>query len=305
MNIPTRPDLTRTDFEITRVWNTFLRADHQLNAEQHLRRPLAARDVAAAAADSGSRTTRRRAHEAETDVDWTVVGNLSSVIGSTKVNTFRVSAVSEDVFFGNPNFNTNGHDQKILLPQLNYPELPGSAERARQPPPRRGLRRRQRRSPGSCPNKGGRSRPQVRHQLPVFVAAERGLRQHERRRSRSTAICRSTATTRAPIPERLSIRVPSAVGLPDEGALHRHVRAGQVEAEQQPDPQPRRALRPRDPADAQPGQPAVRQTIPTAIRWTSTTSRRASGSRGRPTRTGGRRSAAASASSTSGRRTRS
>src|SRR4029450_2241765 len=46
--------------------------------------------------------------------------NLSSVIGSTKLNTFRVSAVSEDVFFGNPNFNTNGHNQKILLPQLNY-----------------------------------------------------------------------------------------------------------------------------------------------------------------------------------------
>ena len=28
--------------------------------------------------------------------------------------------MSEDVFFGNPNFNSNGHDQKILLPQLNY-----------------------------------------------------------------------------------------------------------------------------------------------------------------------------------------
>ncbi len=58
-------------------------------------------------------------HEAETDVDWTVVGNLSSVIGSTKVNTFRVSAVSEDVFFGNPKFNA-GEAQDSLLPQLNY-----------------------------------------------------------------------------------------------------------------------------------------------------------------------------------------
>jgi hypothetical protein len=28
--------------------------------------------------------------------------------------------VSEDVFFGNPNFNTNGHNQKILLPLLDY-----------------------------------------------------------------------------------------------------------------------------------------------------------------------------------------
>ena len=59
-NIPTRPDLNRTDFEITRVWNTYLRGDHQINAEQHLGPPLAARDLAAAAADSGRRTTRRR-----------------------------------------------------------------------------------------------------------------------------------------------------------------------------------------------------------------------------------------------------
>ena len=30
--IPSRPDLERTDFEETRVWNTFARFDHQLNA---------------------------------------------------------------------------------------------------------------------------------------------------------------------------------------------------------------------------------------------------------------------------------
>ncbi len=42
------------------------------------------------------------------------------MIGSTRVNTFRVSAVKEDVFFGNPNFNSNGHDQRILLPTLNF-----------------------------------------------------------------------------------------------------------------------------------------------------------------------------------------
>jgi hypothetical protein len=118
-NIPTRPDLNRTDFESTRVWNTFIRGDHQINRAntwglRWLRetspQPLQIQDV--------NHTPSR--HEAETDIDWTVVGNLSSVIGSTKVNTFRVSAVKEDVFFGNPNFNTNGHDQKILLPQLNY-----------------------------------------------------------------------------------------------------------------------------------------------------------------------------------------
>jgi hypothetical protein len=117
-NVPTRPDLNRTDFERSRVWNTYLRADHQLNSAntwgvRWLRetspQPLQIQDT--------NHTPPR--HEAETDVDWTVVGNLSSVIGATKVNTFRVSAVSEDVFFGNPAFNS-GQDQKTLAPLLDY-----------------------------------------------------------------------------------------------------------------------------------------------------------------------------------------
>ena len=116
--IPTRPDLNRTDVEISRVWNTYLRADHQINTAntwglRWLRetspQPLQIQDT--------THTPSR--HEAETDVDWTVVGNLSSVIGSTRVNTFRVSAVSEDVFFGNPRFN-NGEPQDSLPPLLDY-----------------------------------------------------------------------------------------------------------------------------------------------------------------------------------------
>ena len=118
-NIPSRPDLARTDFEISRVWNTFLRADHQLTpSNTYGIRWLRETSPQPLQIQAENHTPPR--HEAETDVDWTVVGNLSSVIGSTRVNTFRVSAVSEDVFFGNPIFNTNGHDQKILLPQLNY-----------------------------------------------------------------------------------------------------------------------------------------------------------------------------------------
>ena len=118
-NVPSRPDLRRTDTEISRVWNTFLRADHQLNSSNTYGvRWLRETSPQPLQIQAENHTPSR--HEAETDVDWTVVGNLSSVIGSTRVNTFRVSAVSEDVFFGNPNFNTNGHNQKILLPQLNY-----------------------------------------------------------------------------------------------------------------------------------------------------------------------------------------
>src|SRR5262245_34791580 len=117
-NIPSRPDLARTDFEISRVWNTFLRADHQLTpSNTYGIRWLRETSPQPLQIQAENHTPPR--HEAETDVDWTIVGNLSSVIGSTRVNTFRVSAVSEDVFFGNPIFNTNGHDQKSLLPQLN------------------------------------------------------------------------------------------------------------------------------------------------------------------------------------------
>jgi hypothetical protein len=118
-NIPTRPDLARTDFESTKVWNYFVRADHQLNSSHTYGIRYLREDSPQPLQIQAENHTPSR-HEAETDTDWTFVGNLSSVIGSTRTNTFRVSAVHEDVFFGNPNFNGNGHNQKILLPQLNY-----------------------------------------------------------------------------------------------------------------------------------------------------------------------------------------
>jgi hypothetical protein len=118
-NIPTRPELNGTDFETTRVWNTFLRGDHQLNSANTWGvRWLRETSPQPRQIQAENHTPAR--YEAETDIDWTLVGNLSSVIGSRRVNTFRVSAVKEDVFFGNPNFNSNGHDQRILLPRLNY-----------------------------------------------------------------------------------------------------------------------------------------------------------------------------------------
>ena len=117
-NIPTRPDLNRTDVEISRVWNTYLRADHQINrANTWGVRWLRETSPQPLQIQATNHTPPR--HEAETDVDWSFVGNLTSVIGSTRVNTFRVSAVSEDVFFGNPLFN-DGAAQESLLPQLNY-----------------------------------------------------------------------------------------------------------------------------------------------------------------------------------------
>ncbi len=117
-NIPTRPDLNRTDVEISRVWNTYLRADHQINpANTYGVRWLRETSPQPLQIQATNHTPSR--HEAETDIDWTVVGNLTSVIGSTRVNTFRVSAVKEDVFFGNPRFNA-GEPQDSLPPLLDY-----------------------------------------------------------------------------------------------------------------------------------------------------------------------------------------
>jgi hypothetical protein len=117
-NIPTRPDLNRTDFEISRVWNTYLRGDHQINPS-HTWGVRWLRETSPQPLQIQATNHTPPRHEAETDVDWTVVGNLSSVLGATKVNTFRVSAVSEDVFFGNPPFN-NGEAQDTLMPQLTF-----------------------------------------------------------------------------------------------------------------------------------------------------------------------------------------
>ncbi len=117
-NIPTRPDLNRTDVEISRVWNTYLRADHQINSTNTWGvRWLRETSPQPLQIQATNHTPSR--HEAETDIDWTVVGNLTSVIGSTRVNTFRVSAVKEDVFFGNPRFN-DGEPQESLPPLLDY-----------------------------------------------------------------------------------------------------------------------------------------------------------------------------------------
>ena len=253
-NIPTRPDLARTDFESSRVWNTFLRADHQLTpSNTYGIRWLRETSPQPLQIQAENHTPSR--HEAETDVDWTVVGNLSSVIGSTRVNTFRVSAVKEDVFFGNPNFNTNGFDQKILLPQLNYLNFQDQ-QSAR-------ASRRLDVAYGAddvfawfLPEEGRRSRSQVRHELPVFVPAQSGLRQPERdlyhqqrpalQREQSADVSGTTDGSRA-----------QPAGLLHEGALHRHVRAGQMEVVQQPDRQSRRALRHRAPADAERRQSVV------------------------------------------------
>lgn len=117
-NIPSRPDLNRNDFQVTRNWNTFIRFDQQMNSNntwgvrwlrENSPKPVQLNEI----------WTRSRRAE-ETDVDQTFVGTLSSVVGSTKVNTFRMSYTSEVLHFANPGFLANGHDQVALPPTLVY-----------------------------------------------------------------------------------------------------------------------------------------------------------------------------------------
>jgi len=121
INIPTRPDLNRTDFGISRVWNTFVRFDNQINNNNTWGLRWL-RDSSPQPVQMNPTWTHARRAE-ETDVDQSAVGNLSSVIGNTKVNTFTVSYTSEVLHFANPAFLDNGFDQRSLLAQLDHPSF--------------------------------------------------------------------------------------------------------------------------------------------------------------------------------------
>src|SRR5438093_526519 len=119
INIPARPELNFTDFTHDNVWNYMVRMDHQINANN----TWAVRWLRESSPQTNqfpnTNWTRVRA-EQENDVDWTVVGTLSSVIANTRVNTFKLSYTHEDVFFGNPGYFDNGGDQATLAAQLNH-----------------------------------------------------------------------------------------------------------------------------------------------------------------------------------------
>ncbi len=116
LNINARPELNFTTFTHDNVWNWMARLDHQINANN----TWAVRWLRESSPQSNQFTatnlTKTRA-EAEDDVDWTIVGTLSSVIRHTKVNTIKVSYTHEDVFFGNPGY-FDDLDKWMQTPEL-------------------------------------------------------------------------------------------------------------------------------------------------------------------------------------------
>jgi Carboxypeptidase regulatory-like domain/TonB dependent receptor len=118
INVPARTEFNTTTTEQTRVWNTVIRFDNQINANNTWGvRWL--REESPQLNQIIGNVTLEAARE-EFDVDQTVVGTFNSVLGSTRFNTLRVAWTQEDVAFANPCFNTNGRIQANCQPTLDF-----------------------------------------------------------------------------------------------------------------------------------------------------------------------------------------
>ena len=121
MNVPARPDLNRTDYGIARNWNTFIRFDHQINAANTWGVRWLREDSPQPILMRPEWTHPRLS--AENDLDQTFVGTLSSVLGSTKVNTLRLSYTSEELYSGSPQWREAGYSQRSRPPTLVHPSF--------------------------------------------------------------------------------------------------------------------------------------------------------------------------------------
>jgi Carboxypeptidase regulatory-like domain/TonB-dependent Receptor Plug Domain len=127
ITIPARPEFNASPVTQDRVWNTLVRFDHQLSANntwavRWLREssPQLNQIIPVVYNNNpitGTFPVTEKASRQENDVDQTVVATLNSVIGKNRFNTLRVNFTQEDVAFANPNFDGN---QAALMPTLVY-----------------------------------------------------------------------------------------------------------------------------------------------------------------------------------------
>jgi outer membrane receptor protein involved in Fe transport len=128
--IPSRPDLNAAPIRETRVWNTLVRFDHQINKDHSwnvrwLRESSPQFNqiipvVNPIAGVTGTFPVTLDAAREENDVDQTLAFSLNSVLGNTRVNTLRFAWTQEDVAFATPGFNGNGQQQDQLPPLLVF-----------------------------------------------------------------------------------------------------------------------------------------------------------------------------------------
>ncbi|MGH9139518.1 MAG: hypothetical protein ACRD2I_00095, partial [Vicinamibacterales bacterium] len=145
--IASQPALSFAIAEDRTDWNTLVRFDHQINANntwalRWLRewapqwRTIGARNIPQSAQD-------------ETDLDQTAVGTLTTVLGNSRVNTVRLARTWEHWWHGNECFRAQGPNggqegfefgnetignQALCPPQLSYLEFLGQASTESQGP---------------------------------------------------------------------------------------------------------------------------------------------------------------------------
>jgi TonB dependent receptor/TonB-dependent Receptor Plug Domain len=118
INIPSRPEFNTTTATESRVWNSVIRVDHQINANNTWGVRWLRETSPAVNQIVDVRTLA--AGESENDLDQTVVGSFTSVLKNTQVNTLRLTFTQEDVVFGNPGFTDKDSNQALLPATLAY-----------------------------------------------------------------------------------------------------------------------------------------------------------------------------------------
>ncbi len=124
---PTRPALNFATVERRSDWNTLIRFDHQINANNTWAvRWL--RELAPQFPIVGTRQSLQATSD-ETDLDQTAVGTLTSVLGNSRVNTVRLARTWEHYWHGNICWRAQGPEgkgfevlgqQSLCPPQLDY-----------------------------------------------------------------------------------------------------------------------------------------------------------------------------------------
>jgi len=115
VNIPNRPDLNGALIFPGKIYNSFLRVDQQLNANQ----TWGVKWLSEYAPNLNTAQRMSAARTAE-DHDQQFVGSWNSVIGSRMVNTLRVGLTREDYLDSSYAFKDAGYRQERLLPTLNF-----------------------------------------------------------------------------------------------------------------------------------------------------------------------------------------
>jgi TonB dependent receptor/Carboxypeptidase regulatory-like domain/TonB-dependent Receptor Plug Domain len=122
ITIPARPEFNASPTTKDRVWNSLIRLDYQMsqNHSWSVRWLRESSPQLNQIIPVGTRQVTEAASRQETDIDQTVVGSLTSVLGNTKTNVVRVAFTREDVAFANPAFSANGGHQDQLPPTLQF-----------------------------------------------------------------------------------------------------------------------------------------------------------------------------------------